>query len=129
MQSRAAEAYRSTRQKTASPRELEAGLLLAAASHLQAVPTDLVDDRHPPNTKALVAAITFNCKIWTILITSAMRGGSDLPDAIRQSVAELGLYVIRRSAQTLQEASGQSARDALATLVEINRSVASGLRG
>jgi flagellar protein FlaF len=128
MQHQGTDAYRHARQKTAAPRELEAGLLLAAAAHLQSLATNGFDNRNPAHCPSFMRAMTFNCKIWTILVTCAMRADSQLPQAIRQSIAELGLFVIGRSARALKDGSGLTASEAISVLIEINRSVASGLR-
>jgi flagellar protein FlaF len=128
MQQQAAEAYRHARQKTAAPRELEAGLLLAAAAHLQSSTDTIFGSRNPAHCPTFARAMTFNCKIWTILVTCAMRSDSPLPVAIRQSIAELGLFVIARTAHILRDGMASAASEAIAVLVEINRSVAAGLR-
>jgi flagellar protein FlaF len=125
MLQQATDAYQRARQKTASPRELEAALLLAAAAHLQAAikPEPLTGDA----CRAAARAISFNCKIWTILVTSALRGQSTLPAPIRQSVTELGLFVIDRTAR-INTAGGILSASDVAVLIEINRHIAAGLR-
>lgn len=128
MQFQATEAYRQTRQKTASPRELEAGVLLAAAANLQMVTNRGRSSQIPKHCPDFAQAMTLNCKIWTILVTSAIRSNSRLPEAICQSIAELGLFVIDRSARIMNDPSGNEADDGVPVLIEINRAVASGLR-
>ena len=128
MQHQATEAYRHARQKTAAPRELEAGLLLAAAAHLQSSSANGFGEQNPAHCPAFTRAMTFNCKIWTILVTCAMRTDCGLPEPIRQSIAELGLFIIGRTARVLKDASGLAAAEAVSVLIEINRSVALGLR-
>jgi flagellar protein FlaF len=128
MQHQGTDAYRHARQKTAAPRELEAGLLLAAAAHLQSIAAMDLENVNPAHCSNFARAMTFNCKIWTILVTCAMRTDSQLPQTIRQSIAELGLFVISRTARVLKDRSGRTAGEAIPVLVEINRSVASGLK-
>ena len=128
MQYQGSEAYRQTRQKTAAPRELEAALLLAAAAHLQVVANSLTEERQLRYCPTFRRAVTFNAKIWTILVTSAMRPDNALPQPMRQSIAELGLFVIGRTAHLFHELSANAAGEAVPVLIEINRLVASGLR-
>ena len=61
----AAQAYGNVANQIASPRELEADLLLKAASRLQAV-HDAWDDAKP----ALDDALLYNRKLWSIFLTS-----------------------------------------------------------
>lgn len=122
----ATDAYQRARRTTASPRELEASLLLAAAASLQAAGCRPVTD--PERRDELSRAMTFNCKIWTVLVTSSMRTDSPVPASIRQSVAELGLFVIDRTAKAFQDADALSLAD-VGVLVDINRRIAAGLRG
>ncbi len=63
MQQQATEAYRLVRQKTATPRELEAGLLLAAAAHLQSSTAAGFGDRSPAHCPTFAQAMMFNYKI------------------------------------------------------------------
>src|SRR5438132_12886033 len=81
--------------ETASPRELEADLLLRAASRLQAV-KDGWDgwDGSKPN---LDDALLYNRKLWTIFLASVTSTENPLPVEIRQNVANLGLFVMKQT--------------------------------
>jgi flagellar protein FlaF len=115
----AAEAYARTAQATAGPRELEAQLLLRAATRLQAVADGtLTDDAD------VLTAIRYNRKLWTILITSATAETNPLPAAIKQTVGRLGLFILNHSLRLEM----QPARERVHVLVNINREVAAGLR-
>jgi flagellar biosynthesis activator protein FlaF len=70
-------------------------------------------------------ALTFNRKLWTILVTSATDAENPLPQGVKNNIANLALFVFNR---TLTIAS-EPAADKLAVLVNINREVAAGLRG
>jgi flagellar protein FlaF len=70
-------------------------------------------------------ALTFNRKLWTVLVTSATDAESPLPPAVKNGIANLALFVFNR---TLTIAS-EPTPDKLAVLVNINREVAAGLRG
>lgn len=106
--------------KIASPRQLEADLLLQAASRLQAV-----RDGWDTNRGELDDALLFNRKLWTIILASVTGTDNPLPAVIRQNVANLGLFVMNQTMSVMGDP--QPAR--LATLININREVATGLLG
>jgi flagellar protein FlaF len=116
----AAQTYGAIAKKTASPRELEADLLLTAAARLQAI-RDGWDKKHGE----LDAALLYNRKLWSIFVTSATSPENPLPAAIRQNVANLGLFVFNHTLSVL--ANPQPER--LGSLITINRELAAGLRG
>lgn len=95
-------------------------MLLAAAAHLQAAIA-------PTAQTTASQAVSFNCKIWTILVTSALRAENALPQAMRQSIAELGLFVLERTARIIAEGGLLASSDAT-VFIEINRRIATGLR-
>jgi flagellar protein FlaF len=117
----AAKAYGKLANQTSSPRELEADLLLHAASQLQSVHDNWDDKNREPFDKALL----FNRKLWTFFFTSVTSADSPLPVEIRQNVANLGLFVMNETI----ELTGKPQRDKLDTLIDINRQVAAGLLG
>jgi flagellar biosynthesis activator protein FlaF len=114
----AAQSYGKVAKTTASPRELEASLLLRAAAQLQAI-------REGWDTKAheLDSALTFNRKLWSILLTSVTEESNPLPREIRQNVANLGVFVL---AHTMSLATDRRA-ERLGSLITINRELAAGL--
>jgi flagellar protein FlaF len=116
----AANIYRKVATQTASPRELEADLLLKAASRLQAV-KDSWDNSKP----ILDEALLYNRKLWTIFLTSITNAENPLPVEIRQNVANLGLFVMNQTVSVLTEPR----REKLAPLISINRELAAGLLG
>lgn len=116
----AAQAYGSIARKIASPRELEADLLLKAAARLQAV----YDDWDAHRTQ-LSDALIYNRKLWTIFVTSVTEPECQLPEAVRQNVANLGLFVMGQTMKLMTEPQQSSVR----TLISINREIAAGLRG
>ena len=123
MQQQAATAYQTIRQKTATPREVEAGLLLTAAGRLQAH-----FDEGIIRVGDLTLAATYNYKIWTILTACALRQDGRMPVQIARGLVELGLYVVRETAACLSATSPRDAVSHLPALIAINRSVAMGLR-
>lgn len=120
MLQQASDAYRRAHRTTATARELEAAMLLAAAAHLQAAIA-------PAHQTTVSQAMNFNCKIWTILVTSSLRPENALPQSLRQSIAELGLFVLDRTARIIA-GGGALAPDDASVLIEINRRIATGLR-
>jgi flagellar protein FlaF len=116
----AAQAYGKIAKHTANPRELEADLLLTAAARLQAI-RDGWDDKQ----RELDAALLYNRKLWSIFVTSATSPENPLPPAIRQNVANLGLFVFN---QTLA-VQANPAPEKLGALITINRELAAGLLG
>jgi flagellar biosynthesis activator protein FlaF len=116
----AAQAYGTIAKQVASPRELEANLLLKAASRLQAV-QDGWDNTRPQLDDALL----YNRKLWTIFMTSITTPDHPLPAEIRQNVANLGLFVINQTISILSNPQPEP----LTSLISINRELAAGLRG
>jgi flagellar biosynthesis activator protein FlaF len=114
----AAQAYGKVARQIATPRELEANLLLKAAAHLQAVCSGWTE-RQPELHEALL----FNRKLWSILMTSVTGGDNLLPVEIRQNVANLGVFVMWQTVAT----TGQPHPDKLRPLIDINRELAAGL--
>jgi flagellar protein FlaF len=116
----AANAYPKIAQATHSPRELEAAVLMKAASRLQTIRDDR-DGRQ----RELFAALTYNRKLWTILVSSATDAANPLPAAIKQNVANLGIFIFNHTLAVMT----QPAPERLAILIDINREIAAGLRG
>ncbi|HEX2726288.1 MAG TPA: flagellar biosynthesis regulator FlaF [Beijerinckiaceae bacterium] len=106
-------------QGTQSPRELEANVLIKAASRLQAIRDDW-DGRRAE----LDDALTFNRKLWTILVTSATDAENPLPAAIKNNIANLAIFIFNRTMAVMTE----PAPEKLAPLITINRELAAGLR-
>jgi flagellar protein FlaF len=115
----AATAYSKVAQATQPPRELEAAILLKAATRLQAIRDDW-DGRR----RELFDALTYNRKLWTILVTSATETDNPLPVPIKQNVANLGIFIFNHTLAVM----AQPAPERLGILITINREVAAGLR-
>ena len=94
-------------------------MLLKAASRLQAIGDDWAGRR-----PELDDALTYNRKLWTILVTSVTDTDSGLPQPIKNNIATLGLFVFQRTMAIVTE----PAPEKLAVLVNINRELAAGLR-
>lgn len=120
MQNAAARAYNAVARHTASPRELEADLLLKAASRLQAV-----SDAWDSDKSDLDNALLYNRKLWSIFMASVTGPDHSLPAEIRQNVANLGIFVMNTTLAMMTDPRPEH----LVSLVEINRELAAGLRG
>ena len=96
----AAEAYSNVARQTATSRELEADLLLKAASRLQAI-----HDAWDRNKADLAEALLYNRKLWSIFLTDVT--GPDHPLSV----------------------TADPKPEHLDSLININRQLAAGLRG
>jgi flagellar protein FlaF len=92
---------------------------LNAASRLQAVREDWGGRR-----AELDEALTFNRKLWTILVTSVTDADNPLPQAIKNNMANLAIFVFERTITIMTEPSPEK----LGALITINREIAAGLR-
>jgi flagellar protein FlaF len=117
----AAKAYGTVAKQIVNARELEADLLLKAASRLQAV-LDAWADR---NNSELDDALLYNRKLWSIFLTSVTSPDHPLPNAIRQNVANLGVFVMNQTHSLMTHPR----REHLSPLISINRELAAGLLG
>ena len=115
----AAKAYARTSEAALPPRELEATVLLKAATRLQAISDDWEGKR--PD---LDEALTYNRKLWTILVTAVTHADNPIPAAIKQNIVNLGMFTFNRTMSVLAEPEAGK----LAALVNINREIAAGLR-
>jgi flagellar biosynthesis activator protein FlaF len=117
---RGAQTYGKVANQTANQRELEATLLLKAASRLQAV-----HDGWERRQDELGDALLYNRRLWTIFMASVARDDNPLPPPIRQNVANLGLFVFRHTISLIADPRPEY----LGCLVNINRQLAAGLQG
>ncbi len=115
----AAQAYGKVAQQTLGPRELEAHVLLKAATRLQRV-REAWDERQGE----LDEALTYNRKLWTVLATAATADTNPLPREIKQNIGNLGIFIFKRTAEVMMAPSPEK----LDALVNINREIAAGLR-
>ncbi len=113
-----AQAYGNMAKLGNDPRELEANLLLRAASQLQKL-----RDNWEPRSKDLLPALHFNRQLWSIFATSVTGGDSELPVEIRQNLANLALFVFKQTLEVQTSSDPQK----LDSLININRQIAAGL--
>ena len=111
----AAQAYAKVAKQIVNPRELEADLLLKAASRLQTI-LDAWDRKK----SELDAALLYNRKLWSIFMISDTNSDHALPAAIRQNIANLGLFVMNQTVSMMTNPK----REQLNPLISINRELA-----
>jgi flagellar protein FlaF len=115
----ASKAYATTAKETASPRQLEANLLLKAAARLQAVHESW---REKPI--GLHEALAYNRRLWTVFIDAVTSDDNRLPVPVRQNIANLGVFVMGETFSLMTKPQP----DHLVSLININRGIAEGLR-
>lgn len=114
----AAQAYGRIQQATVNPRDLEANLLMKAASKLQSAHDDWAN-------ADIDGALTYNRRLWTLLVTAVTAEDNPLPQQIKENIANLGIFIFNRTLSI--ETAPEPAK--LPTLISINREIAAGLRG
>jgi flagellar protein FlaF len=114
----AIKAYASAAKETANPRELEALLLLKAASKLQSIYDGWADQ---PN--GLNDAVLYNRRLWTVFLDSVCDETSLLPLSIRQNIANIGIFVMTETVSLMTNPRPSQ----LHALININRELAAGL--
>ena len=92
---------------------------MKAATRLQAIREDWASKR-----PELFEALTYNRKLWTILVSSATEEGSPLPVAVKQNMANLGIFIFNHTLEVMTT----PAPERLGILININRELAAGLR-
>ena len=117
----AAKAYAKVATETASPRALEANLLLKAAAKLQSV-HDAWDGKRP---STLEDAVQYNRRLWSVLLDSVTQDDNKLPQPVRDNLTRLGVYVMAETFSLMTKPKP----DHLKKIIKVNRSLAAGLRG
>ena len=119
----AAQAYKSVSRQTSSPRELEASLLLQAASRLQAVQENWDSDIR---AKAkLDDALLYNRKLWSVFVSDMADVNHPMPRELRQNFVNIGLFVMNHTVAVMSNPQPER----LGSLININREIAAGLLG
>lgn len=116
----AAQAYSNVQRTAVTPRDREAMLLIKSAAQLQRVKDNWSDHK-----TTLRSALTYNRKLWTILVTSIGRDDNQLPTAIKNNIGSLGVFIFKQTLTLESEPTPEK----LATLISINRDLAAGLHG
>ena len=101
-----------------APRELEATLLIKGAAKLEGVKRDW------ERKEGLPEALAYNRKLWTILASSATAAENPLPVQVKNDFGNLAVFVLR----SLIQLAAEPRLDQMNRLIEINATVAAGLR-
>jgi flagellar protein FlaF len=117
----AANAYAKNAQSTGNPRELEAQLLMRAASKLQAI-----QDNSGTSEDEVVSALRYNRRLWLVFSGALGRPENQLPKEIKQNLANLANFIVKHT-MTL-EAAIEKKPESVGVLININREIAAGLR-
>ena len=105
-----------------SPTYTEAWALVEAARRLAvAIESGPLDN--PDVRKAVRDALRLNWRLWTIFQTELSADESPVPIEIRQNMLSLCNFVDNHTVQAMAEPSAEK----IATLIEINRNIATGL--
>lgn len=116
-----AQTYAKNAQTTGSPRELEAQLLMRAASKLQAIKDGAVTEM-----TAVLSAIRYNRRLWLIFADAIGRPENELPIEIKKNVSSLAVFVLNRSMSL--ETATEPKPERVGVLININREIAAELR-
>jgi flagellar protein FlaF len=116
-----AQTYSKNAQETGNLRELEAQLLMRAASKLQAV-----KDGEVTGNVNIISAVRYNRRLWLVFADALTKTENQLPAEIRKNVTNLAMFVLNRS-RTI-ETSAEPNPDRVGVLININRELAAGLR-
>ena len=119
----AAQTYKSVARQTSNPRELEASLLLQAASRLQSVHDGW--DHDAPKQANLSDALLYNRKLWSVFLAEMTDANNPMPRDLRQNVANIGIFVMNQTVSVMQDPKPEQ----LGPLININREIAAGLLG
>jgi flagellar protein FlaF len=115
----ASRAYAKTAIETASPRELEANLLLQAAAKLQSIHDSWTD-----KPVGLNDALIYNRRLWTVFLDAVTAESNKLPATVRKNLTRLGIYVMAETFALMTKPTP----DHLKSIININRGLAAGLR-
>lgn len=121
--SRAAGAYGSSASLSTDQRSLEASVLLKCAAKLQSLTERLQADAKDVPLEMVEDALTANRKLWAVFLHDAMEDSHDIPLDLKNNIANLALFVSKRTTQMLIEPTPQG----IEVLITINRQIASGL--
>lgn len=88
----AASAYSRTQKQTANPRELESQLLLRAGARIQAIVDGTTTD-----PEEIREALSYNRRLWSILLAAVMEPDNALPREVRENFANLAIFVVSQT--------------------------------
>ncbi len=116
------EAYRTVHKTTMSGREIEASVLTQAALKLQICQNNW---GIAGNEQQLSEAISYNQRLWSIFQSELAKEDNPLPKKLREDILSLSLFISKKLIYILSYPSP----DELTPVININLSLAAGLRG
>jgi flagellar biosynthesis activator protein FlaF len=115
-------AYNTVQKITSSGREIEALVLTRAAQKL----ADVKNNWDAPDRDAkLDEALRNNQMIWSVFQGELMKADNPLPKKLKQDILSLSLFIDKRSFEVM----AQPAPEKLDVIINLNLSLAAGLRG
>jgi len=99
-----AQTYAKNAQETGNPRELEAQLLMRAASKLQAV-----KDGEVTGNMSIISAVRYNRRLWLVFADALTKAENKLPPEIKRNVTSLAMFVLNRS-RTIEDGGRTESR-------------------
>ena len=116
------EAYKTTQKAVLSGREIEAAALTKAANILQEIQNNW---DAPDREEVLFQALKFNQVLWSIFQAELTDENNPLPKKLREDILSLSVFIDKRIIDVMAFPSP----DKLTTIININLSLAFGLRG
>ena len=113
--------YAETQRAGLTGRALEAAILLKCARQLNETRESLEKGDAFASSEALIV----NRRMWEVLMLSATDATNPLPHDTKRAIANIGLFILRHTFTQLAKPTAAG----LATLIEINRTLAEGLAG
>jgi flagellar protein FlaF len=102
--------------------ELEATVLVRVATRLKECQDRWDDADHQARLRE---ALEYSQKVWTFFQSELSRPDHPLPQALRQDLVNLSVFIDRR----IFEVMAYPAPEKLTAIININRDIAAGLRG
>ncbi|WP_074882096.1 flagellar biosynthesis regulator FlaF [Pseudovibrio axinellae] len=123
MYQQATQAYQQSANTSVStdPRALEAEALMKAAARLAVLQRKWDTVTREERNDALI----FNRTLWTVFVTDVTSETSQHPLELQNNIANLALFIFNRTVEMM----GGAEPKALETMININKSLAAGLRG
>jgi flagellar protein FlaF len=114
--------YRNVQKTTMSDREIEASVLMKAASKLKYCQDnwDAAD-----RSEKLDEALKFNQLLWSIFQAELSKDDNPMPRQIRQDILSLSVFIDKRILETMAYPSPEK----LTVIMNINNNIAAGLKG
>jgi len=114
-------AYQEVEKATLSGRDLEATVLMRAATRLMDVKNNWDS---PGRDTELDDALRYNQRIWTFFQSELLNTDNPLPAEVKRNLLSLSVFVDKRTFDVM----AFPAKEKLDILISINRNIASGLR-